>query len=140
RERQVVARHCLALRGLAVAELQRHGQRAERVLELVRGDGQRVAGVVAAAVVGVHAGAAVAGVRAVAAAAVVRAAHVRSTMVEIPCPTPMHIVARPRRAPGPRRASSWSSVVTRRAPEQPSGWPMAIAPPLTFTFSGSRPS
>ena len=28
----------------------------------------------------------------------------------------------------------------RRAPEQPSGWPRAIAPPLTLSFSSSMPS
>ncbi len=27
-----------------------------------------------------------------------------------------------------------------RAPEQPTGWPMAMAPPLTLTFSMSKPS
>ncbi|TWH41917.1 hypothetical protein L612_004300000130 [Rhodococcus rhodochrous J38] len=27
-----------------------------------------------------------------------------------------------------------------RAPDMPSGWPSAIAPPLTFTFAGSMPS
>ena len=55
-----------------------------------------------------------------------------------PCPTPMHRVARPRRAP--RRRSSCARVPTMRAPEQPSGWPSAIAPPLTFTRAGSNPS
>ena len=35
--------------------------------------------------------------------------------------------------------SSWSSVVSRRAPVAPSGWPSAIAPPLTFTRSRSAP-
>ena len=35
---------------------------------------------------------------------------------------------------------SCSSVVRMRAPEQPSGCPRAIAPPLTLTISGSRPS
>ena len=27
-----------------------------------------------------------------------------------------------------------------RAPEAPIGWPMAMAPPLTLTLAGSRPS
>ena len=27
-----------------------------------------------------------------------------------------------------------------RVPETPSGWPSAMAPPLTFTFAGSMPS
>ena len=53
----------------------------------------------------------------------------------MPCPTPMHMVAAARRAP--RRRNSCSSVVVIRAPEQPSGWPIAMAPPLTFTRSGS---
>src|SRR4051812_33493447 len=61
-----------------------------------------------------------------------------STMVATPCPTPMHIVARPKRAP--RRRIPHSSGVKRRAPEQPSGWPSAIAPPLTFNRSWSIPS
>ena len=47
----------------------------------------------------------------------------------------MHMVAAARLAP--RRLSSCSRVVVIRAPEQPSGWPMAIAPPLTFSRSGS---
>ena len=41
------------------------------------------------------------------------------------------------RREAPRRRISCSSVVTMRAPEQPSGCPMAIAPPLTLTRSGS---
>ena len=40
----------------------------------------------------------------------------------------------------PRRRSSSSSVSSSRAPLAPSGWPIAIAPPLTLTFSRSRPS
>lgn len=35
----------------------------------------------------------------------------------------------------PRRFSSLSSVMTCRAPVQPSGWPKATAPPRGFTFS-----
>ena len=38
-----------------------------------------------------------------------------------------------------RRASAWTSVVIRRAPLAPSGWPRAIAPPLTLTLAGSAP-
>src|SRR5260370_1092490 len=53
----------------------------------------------------------------------------------MPWPTPMHMVAAPRAVP--RRCISCSKVVTIRAPEQPSGWPMAIAPPLTLTRPGS---
>ena len=39
--------------------------------------------------------------------------------------------------PPPRRRSSWASVPRTRAPDAPSGWPSAIAPPLGLTFSGS---
>lgn len=39
-----------------------------------------------------------------------------------------------------RRFSSLSSVITCRAPVQPSGWPKATAPPKGFTFSGGMPS
>ena len=55
--------------------------------------------------------------------------------------------------PGPRRRTAWPgrsgrrggaararSETTSRAPLMPSGWPSAIAPPLTFTRSGSSPS
>ena len=50
----------------------------------------------------------------------------------MPWPTPMHIVARPSVAS--RSCMVWMSVVAMRAPEAPSGWPMAIAPPRTLTF------
>src|SRR2546427_372692 len=50
----------------------------------------------------------------------------------------MHMVA------SPYSASRWpisrTSVPTSRAPLLPSGWPSAIAPPLTLTFSSSSPS
>ena len=48
---------------------------------------------------------------------------------------------RPRRRPGRRRggAAPSSSVIRRRVPEAPSGWPRAMAPPLTFSLSTSRP-
>src|SRR5262249_18731472 len=59
----------------------------------------------------------------------------RSNSVAIPCPPPMHIVANPYRAC--RVAIAWISVVAIRAPDAPSGWPIAIAPPFTFTRSGS---
>ena len=55
--------------------------------------------------------------------------------------------------PGRRRRTSWRcrsgrrggaargrGCVARRAPEQPSGWPRAIAPPLTLSVSSSMPS
>ncbi len=38
------------------------------------------------------------------------------------------------------RSSSWRAVVIRRLPVAPTGWPSAIAPPLTFTLSMSVPS
>src|SRR5947207_2332975 len=63
---------------------------------------------------------------------------IRSMTVAIPCPTAMHMVASPQRPPV--RRSSWVSIVIRRAPLIPSGWPSAIAPPLTLTFAGSSPS
>ena len=40
----------------------------------------------------------------------------------------------------PERCISCSRVVRMRAPEAPIGWPMAMAPPLTLTLAGSRPS
>src|SRR5919197_2135510 len=62
----------------------------------------------------------------------------RSKSAAWPWPTPTHRVASPYRPP--RRRSSCRSDTTRRAPLIPSGWPIAIAPPFTFTRSGSRPS
>src|SRR5689334_7469198 len=67
-----------------------------------------------------------------------RHAYTPSSRVATPWPTPTHKVARPRRALVLR--ISWTSVVTSRAPLQPSGWPRAMAPPLGFTFAFSRPS
>ena len=51
----------------------------------------------------------------------------------MPWPPPTHIVSRP-------NCLSWNcseliSVVAMRAPVMPNGWPTAIAPPLTFSFS-----
>ena len=67
-----------------------------------------------------------------------RAAELTAPRVSaMPMPPPMQSVARPFLAP--RRAISCSSVVSTRAPEAPIGWPMAIAPPLTFTIAGSQP-
>jgi len=43
----------------------------------------------------------------------------RSTSTQSPCPTPTHSVARPR--PPPSSTRVFTSVVTMRAPEQPSG-------------------
>ena len=53
----------------------------------------------------------------------------------MPCPTPMHMVARARRAP--RSCSSSAAVSASRAPLAPSGWPSAIAPPFGLTCSAS---
>src|SRR5262249_31864923 len=64
--------------------------------------------------------------------------YTASNTVARPWPTPTHIGAIPYLPP--RRRSSRTRVVVRRAPEQPSGWPRAIAPPLTFSFSSSMPS
>src|SRR5262249_18263425 len=61
--------------------------------------------------------------------------HGASKVAAMPWPTPMHMVARPFLSPRARIA--WSSVATRRAPLMPSGWPSAIAPPLTLTLFGS---
>src|SRR5690606_34080240 len=60
-----------------------------------------------------------------------------STVIATPMPPPMHSVARPFFAP--RRFIANSSVLRMRAPEAPIGWPMAVAPPLTFTISGFQP-
>src|SRR5581483_1522527 len=64
--------------------------------------------------------------------------QIRSISVAVPSPPPQHMVTSPRSPP--LRSSSWRSVVRRRAPVDPSGWPSAIAPPLTFTFSTSGSS
>jgi hypothetical protein len=66
-----------------------------------------------------------------------RMAHARSTQRATPMPPPMQSVASP--LPALRRAISWSSVTSTRAPDAPTGWPMAMAPPLTLTMSGSQP-
>src|SRR5208282_3447129 len=62
---------------------------------------------------------------------VVRPAYAASQSEAMPWPTPMHMLAAPRATP--RLRISCSKVVTILAPEQPSGCPMAIAPPLTLT-------
>src|SRR5204862_3708630 len=67
-----------------------------------------------------------------------RVAHQRaSTTVAMPMPPPTHSVARPYLPPV--RCSSSTSVPRIMPPVAPSGWPIAIAPPLTLTFSMSRP-
>src|SRR6476661_588863 len=54
-----------------------------------------------------------------------------------PCPPPPHRAAAP--SPPPRRRSSRARCSARRAPEAPTGCPMAMAPPLTLTASGPTP-
>ena len=55
----------------------------------------------------------------------------RSTQRAMPMPPPMQSVARPFFARGgPFRRAAWSA---RARPTAPIGWPMAMAPPLTFT-------
>src|SRR5436189_40339 len=58
-------------------------------------------------------------------------------IVTLAWPPPSHMVTRPRRPPV--RSNVWSSVVSRRAPVAPSGWPSAIAPPHAFTRARSAP-
>src|SRR5687767_1531274 len=60
----------------------------------------------------------------------------RSKMPAAPMPPPTHIVTMPYLAL--RRCISLIKVAVSFAPVQPSGWPSAMAPPLTLTFSGSR--
>src|SRR5262249_6415388 len=57
----------------------------------------------------------------------------RSMIVAVPMPPPMHNVMRA--APLPVRSSSSSTVPRIIAPVAPSGWPIAMAPPLTLTLS-----
>ena len=53
-------------------------------------------------------------------------------------PPPTHIVTMPYlRLPA---LQFLQQLAVSLAPVQPSGWPSAIAPPLTFTFAGSSPS
>jgi hypothetical protein len=54
----------------------------------------------------------------------------------MPMPPLTQRVARPRRAF--RFSISWSSVTVMRVPVQPMGWPSAMAPPLTLSFSRSK--
>src|SRR4029077_3599875 len=56
----------------------------------------------------------------------------------MPWPPPMQAEAMPKRSPA--RLSSRASVSASRTPVAPSGWPIAIAPPLTLSLSSSRPS
>src|SRR5690606_15172349 len=60
------------------------------------------------------------------------------TISASPWPPPPHNEAAP--TPPPRRLSSCARCSTSRAPDIPIGCPTGIAPPLTLTRSGSRPS
>src|SRR6476659_1926736 len=53
-------------------------------------------------------------------------------IVAFAMPPPSHMVWRPYRPPV--RSSSLRSVTMSRAPDAPSGWPSAIAPPFTLTL------
>src|SRR5207302_8165969 len=57
-------------------------------------------------------------------------------LVPVPVPPAVHIVTRPISLS--ERSSSCRIVVMRRAPLDPSGCPIASAPPFTFTRSQSR--
>ena len=54
-------------------------------------------------------------------------------MVALAMPPPSQMVSRPYRPS--RRSSSFTSWVSSRAPVEPSGWPMAMEPPLTLSWS-----
>ena len=54
-----------------------------------------------------------------------------STSIAPPWPPPMQIDAMPRLPPV--RSSTFSTCSTMRAPEAPTGWPSAIAPPSTLS-------
>jgi hypothetical protein len=58
-------------------------------------------------------------------------------MVALAMPPPSHMVCRPYRPP--RCSSALTRVVMMRAPLAPSGWPVAMAPPLTLVLARSAP-
>src|SRR5690606_3546597 len=60
-----------------------------------------------------------------------------SMMVALAMPPPSHMVWSPNRPPV--RSRTFRSVAISFAPEAPSGWPLAIAPPWTLTFDMSAP-
>ena len=60
-------------------------------------------------------------------------AYALSRMVAVPCPPPTHMVASAWRPPV--RASRLAALPVMRAPEAPSGWPSAMAPPSRFTLA-----
>ncbi len=59
----------------------------------------------------------------------------RSISIAPPSPPPMQIAAMPRRPPV--RSSTFSTWRTMRAPDAPTGWPSAIAPPSTLSLDSS---
>src|ERR1700676_3495915 len=61
--------------------------------------------------------------------------HTRSMIVAVPMPAPMQSVTSP--IERLRRSSSSTSVPRIIAPVAPSGWPSAMAPPLTLTLDES---
>jgi len=79
RERHVAGRDRLAGQQLPLGDLQRHRQRPERVLDLVRGRAEHRRGIVLLLVL----------------STLGRLAHGRSKMAEMPWPTPMHMLASP---------------------------------------------
>ena len=56
------------------------------------------------------------------------------------CPARRRCRPRRCRSAAPERSSSRASVSASRMPVAPSGWPMAMAPPLTLSLSSSSPS
>ena len=61
----------------------------------------------------------------------------RSTIMAMPWPPPTHIVSRP--IVLSCHSSELISVPVMRAPVMPNGWPTAIAPPFTLSFSIGMP-
>src|SRR3546814_7429728 len=59
------------------------------------------------------------------------------TRMASPWPPPPQRAAAPR--PPPRRFSSLRSVSVMRVPDMPTGWPSAMAPPLTLVISSVMP-
>src|SRR5205085_12575665 len=62
--------------------------------------------------------------------------YTRWISVPVPRPPPQHMVTSPHS--WSERSSSCRRVVMSRAPVEPSGWPSAMAPPLTLTRSMSE--
>ena len=69
-----------------------------------------------------------------------RSARLLRPAAAAPSPGRRRRTAPPRRARRRGGAARSMSVSAIRAPDAPSGWPTAIAPPFTFTMSGLTPS